>query len=128
MSLEAVNKKIGLALLLLTLVVYVVSQVYYYYNGKEQVHMLPPEGKTVVEFNHYAKNHKTNIRILRAYIDNLSSLQSEDIIRSIGVSNLSSEKAQKQFLKCAGTSILTFENRLCLRQNPWQSVTKSLLG
>ena len=40
------------------------------------------------------------------YIENLSASQTEDLVRQMGISNLTSAKARKQFLQCTGFFLL----------------------
>ena len=113
-------KKTIFGALLLIIVIYEFIQVYYS-NERPQQHLLPgatpanflysanPQSTgesqsetsvSVVEMNRYLKSHSTNK--LRSYINKLSPSQIEGVIKQMGVSNLTSIVAQKQFLKCAG--------------------------
>ena len=83
---------ISLGILSLTLVTYEVRQ--FYYN--EQQLSLRSKAKSIAEIGHRVK---ANIR-------RLSPSQIEDLIRKIGVDNLTSEISQQQFLSCSGISIL----------------------
>ena len=83
---------ISLGILSLTLVSYEVKQFYY---NKHQL-SLHSEAESIVEIGNKRK----------AYVRSLSSLQIEDLIRKIGVDNLTSEISRQQFLSCSGISIL----------------------
>ena len=89
----ALVKKIGLCVLL-TLVIYVVSQVYYMNNQK-----LPSAIDELEQLN-MLNNISTR------YLSGLSPSQTQAVISEMVLYNLTSESAQKQFLKCAGRSIL----------------------
>ena len=97
----ALYKKIALGALVLTLVTYEVKQVTY--NNNRQISM--PSGATsIIEINQYVLNHGR--AAVKKYLSNFSPSQANDVIRQMGVGNLTSEILQQQFLKCAGVSLL----------------------
>ena len=95
MSLPLV-KKIGLCVLL-TLVIYVVSQVYYMNNQK-----LP----SAIDEDEQLNTLQDRPKKFKRYLSSLSPSRTLAVISEMGLYNLTSETAQKQFLKCAGHLIL----------------------
>ena len=95
-------KKITLGILL-TLVIYVVSQVNYR-NNNQKLHLSSAEMTSIDELKQCILNNTTSK--FKDYLSSLSLLQTQAVIREMGLNNLTSETAQKQFLKCAGYSIL----------------------
>ena len=83
---------ISLGILPLILVSYEAGQ---FYISKQQI----PEAKSIAEIGKRKAERE-------AYIRTLSPLQIEDLIRKIGVDNLTTEISRQQFLSCSGTSIL----------------------
>ena len=65
------------------------------YNDKQQL-ILPPK------FDWHLVHLSDNQTKLNEYIENLSASQTEDLVRQMGISNLTSAKARKQFLQCTG--------------------------
>ena len=68
---------------------------------------------TLLAHELYYKDSKSVIREIdlslknvKAYVRSLTPLQAEDLIRRIGVNNLTSEISRQQFLTCPGISIL----------------------
>ena len=92
---------ISLGILSLTLVTYEVRQ--FYYNEQQPRQQLPlhSEAKSIAEIG-----HSSNKRKVKVNIRSLSPSQIEDLIRKIGVDNLTSEISRQQFLSCSGISIL----------------------
>ena len=92
---------ISLGILSLTLVTYEVREFYleFYYNEQQPRQHLPLH--SIAEIG-----HSPNKRKRKPYIQSLSPLQIEDLIRNIGVDNLTSEISRKQFLSCSRASIL----------------------
>lgn len=96
-------QKIVFGALLLTILTYEYSQVYN--NEQSQLYFLPGVETSVSKMNRYLNSHNTTNHLrsyINAYVSNLSPLQIEDIINQMGLSNLTSDVAKKQFLKCAG--------------------------
>ena len=90
--------------LILILVTYEVSQGYY---SKVQQIPFPSRAISVVEINQYSVSvlHHSRPK-LKAYLHNLSPLQTKDVMKQMGVSNLTSKTSQQQFLNCSGIAIL----------------------
>ena len=88
-------KKIALCVLL-TLVIYVVSQ--FYYRNDQKLPVSIDELKQLYMLNNKPTKFKR-------YLSSFSSLQTQAVISEMGMNNLS-ETAQKQFLACAGYLIL----------------------
>ena len=96
-------QKIVFGALLLTILTCKYSQVYN--NEQSQLYFPPGVETSVYKMNRYLNSHNTTNHLrsyINAYVSNLSKLQIEDIINQIGLSNLTSDVAKKQFLKCAG--------------------------
>ena len=97
----ALYKKVALGALVLTVVTYEVKQITY--NNKRQLPM--PSGATsIAEINQYVLSHSRSA--IKRYLSNFSSSQTEDVIRQIGLGNITSETLQQQFLTCAGCTLL----------------------
>ena len=89
----ALYKKIALGALVLTLVTYEVKQVTY--NNNRQISM--PSGATsIIEINQYVLSHGR--AAVKKYLSNFSPSLANDVIRQMGVGNLTSEILQQQFL------------------------------
>ena len=99
-------KKIVVGILLVTLVTYLFSQVPDD-NARQQL-FFPPAAISIVELNRYINGHSRKDVV--GYINNFLPIQIQDVIRQLRVSditsNLTSEVAQKQFLKCSGMKML----------------------
>ena len=101
-----IARNIALGILLVTLVVYIFSQV------PDDNHisrlLLPPAAISIAELNRYIRGHSRK-NVVR-YINNFLPIQIQDVIRQLRVgdltSNLTSEVAQKQFLQCSGMKVL----------------------
>ena len=90
--------------LLLTLVIFKANEVY---CNNELQPPLPSGVISAEEVNRYSvlTLHRNRVKV-KAYLNSLSSWQTDDVIRQIGVSNLSSELSKQQFLNCSGVAIL----------------------
>ena len=81
-------------------------------NYKHQPNLLPGEVKQnngkpqsandPVKIDQFLLNLVKNQSKFYNYIEHLSPLQVEDLVRQLGVSNLTSRKSQEEFLKCGG--------------------------
>ena len=90
--------------LILILVTYEVSQGYY---TEVQQLSFPTRAISAVEINQYSVSVLRRSRPrLKAYLESLSPLQTNDVIKQIGVSNLTLKISQQQFLNCSGIAIL----------------------
>ena len=69
------------------------------HNDKQQL-ILPPE------FDWHLVNLSDNQPKFNQYTETLSAFQTEDLVRQMGISNLTSVKARKQFLQCTGIFLL----------------------
>ena len=69
------------------------------YNDKQQL-ILPPE------FDWHLVHLSDNQTKFKQYTETLSASQIKDLDRQMGISNLTSAKAQKQFLQCTGLFLL----------------------
>ena len=90
-------KQIGVCVLL-TLGIYAVSQVYYR-NNINHDQKLPLAIGELEQFN-------TRSPKFKRYISSLSPSQTQAVTNEMGLYDLTTEAAQKQFLKCAGYLIL----------------------
>ena len=99
--------------LILILVTYEVSQGYY--SNVQQI-PFPARAISVVEINQYSVSVLGRSRPkLKAYLHGLSPLQTKGVIEQMGVSNLTSEISQQQFLNCSGIAILGGQLRTSIR-------------
>ena len=112
-------KKIGVCALL-TLVIYVVSQVYYRNDQKspltidelEQYNNKPTKFKrhksslSPSQTHDELEQHINKSTKFKRYVSSLSPSQTQAKTSEMGFYNLTTEAAQRQFLKCAGSSIL----------------------
>ena len=99
--------------------------IYYYFElddycwsvriNKQTLLILPPTlppvtiAISIVEFNQYIILHQNRTKgrdALKLYVGNLTALKTGDMIKHFGVSNLTSEISQRQFLSCSGSTIL----------------------
>ena len=88
--------------LLLTLVTYKASHVYY----KDEQLPVPSRLISAKEISQYSTIMHHSRPMLKAYLNSLSSTQAKNVIRQIGVSNLTSQMSRQQFLSCSGMAIL----------------------
>ena len=62
----------------------------------------PQSLSNLIKIDQFTLNLVKNLSKFSAYLEHLSSLQVEDLVRQLGVSNLTSRKVQEEFLKCGG--------------------------
>ena len=98
----ALLKKITLGVLLTGLLIYTVSLIYY---RNDQKSPLPQAGTILDEIRRYVLNAGPS-QTLKRNLYRLSPVQRQTVIKKMGVNNLTSKFAQKQFLNCAARYLL----------------------